>query len=310
MKAHTTFPEVATRLRFRPVTESDFGEIFSRMQLTDSRTCDYTLGGIALWTDLFNYRIASSADALFISGGREDNLAIRAFALPLGGSDFSESMARMREYAAEADLWFSAVPEDRLHLFASVAGAEVSELGAEWSDYLYDIRPLANLSGNAMKKKRNHVNAFRRAYPQAGLRPLAETDIDGCMELLRQCGHDGSLTGRAEYAAVGRMLSHFDAYRPYFSAAVLADPQSGIMGFTVAETKGDTLHVHVERADRSAGGSNETLTSGFAAMMLAANPRLAYVNRQDDAGDPGLRTSKLSWHPLRLLPKFNVRVPA
>jgi len=40
--------------------------------------------------------------------------------------------------------------------------------------------------------------------------------------------------------------------------------------------------------------------------MLETYSRLVYVNRQDDAGDPGLRAAKESWRPVMMLPKFNV----
>lgn len=302
----TRTTQLLTQLQFHEITPAYFGEIARHMELTDSRTCDYTLGGIVLWTRHFSYRMAEANDTLFITGGREDNLAIQSFALPLGGVDFAASLKMLEDFTGH-DLWFSAIPEDRLHLFATEPTATVSELGKEWSDYLYDIHSIASLQGGAMKKKRNHVNRFLSDYPQATLAPLTAANIGGCLELLRFCGHDDTPTGISEYDAVESMLRNWGDYAPYFSGGVLT-LGSHIAGFTVGETKGDTLHLHVERADHTLQGANEALASMFAADMSEKYPRLAYVNRQDDAGDPGLRASKESWHPLRLLPKFNVHL--
>lgn len=280
------------------------------MALTDSRTCDYTLGGIVLWTSYFGYQMTLRDDTLYIRGGREDNLAVPAFALPLGSTDFPSALRTLREFSAPADLWFSAIPEDRLHLFADVdARVEISELGSQWSDYLYDIRSFADLSGGAMKKKRNHVNRFHQDFPDAQLSELTAADCADCMALLRALGHDGTPTGRAEYVAVSDMLDAWADYAPWFRGAVLR-VGGRVAGFTVGEVKGDTLHVHIEKADHTLPGANEALASLFAARESRANPALQFLNRQDDAGDPGLRASKESWHPLRLLPKFNLRIPA
>lgn len=294
------------QLQFRDITAADFADITRYMNLTDSRTCDYTLGGIVLWSDHFNYKMAMADDTLFISGGREDNLSVTAYALPLGSSDFHASVARLRS-AADRPVWFSAIPEDRLHLFASEPSVSVAELGREWSDYLYDIHALAGLSGGAMKKKRNHVNRFLADHPDAELRGLDAASLERCRALVEACGHDGTPTGRSEFDAVMTMLDRWADYAPFFRAAVLTAGNE-LMGFTVGEIKGDTLHVHVERANHLVAGANEALTSMFAAEMCRLQPRLLYVNRQDDAGDAGMRASKESWRPLRLLPKFNVRV--
>lgn len=291
-------------LHFRPITPADYSRLAHYLELTDSRTCDYTLGGIVLWADYFDYQIAEADDTLYIRGRREDNLLIPAYSLPLGGNNFDNALRHLAANA-KSPVWFSAIPEDRLHLFADF-GTTVQPLGAEWSDYLYDINAFATLSGNAMKKKRNHVNRFRADNPDARLEEMTAENARLCLRLLAELGNDGSPTGRAEQLAVGRMLIHWADFAPYFRGAVLKSATGEVLAFTVGEIKHDTLHVHVEKINHSVPGAGETIAHLFAARMKELYPRLAYSNRQDDAGDPGLRAAKESWRPLRLLPKFNL----
>lgn len=295
-----------TSLLFREITPADFGRLAHYMELTDSRTCDYTLGGVVLWAELFGYRMAETGDTLFICGGREDNLNIPAFSLPLGSGSLGEAVHTLR-LCEGSPIWFSAIPEDRLHLFADCKG-RIEPLGPEWSDYLYDIALFDTLEGNALKKKRNHVNRFTHDHPRAQLLDMTPQLAMQCLSLLTAQGHDGSPTGRAEHLAVAKMLLRWHLFAPYFRGAVLTDPEGRIYGFTVGEIKGDTLHVHVEKMDHSVNGSGETLAHLFAKRCRALYPRLMFANRQDDAGDPGLRAAKESWHPLRLLPKYNVLI--
>ena len=78
------------------------------------------------------------------------------------------------------------------------------------------------------------------------------------------------------------------------------------VAFTVGDIKGDTLFIHLEKADRGVAGAYEAINKYFAATILAANPHLRYVNREDDAGDAGLRKAKESYHPVAKLKKFDI----
>ena len=45
----------------------------------------------------------------------------------------------------------------------------------------------------------------------------------------------------------------------------------------------------------------------MARMVMAKHPDVRYVNREDDMGNPALRTSKLSYKPEEILIKYIVR---
>lgn len=76
--------------------------------------------------------------------------------------------------------------------------------------------------------------------------------------------------------------------------------------FTIGDVKGDTLFIHIEKALREYNGSYEIINQQFAKAMCDKYPEIKYVNREDDAGDIGLRMAKESYHPLEILRKYNV----
>ena len=70
-----------------------------------------------------------------------------------------------------------------------------------------------------------------------------------------------------------------------------------LVAMSLAEKCGDTLIIHVEKALYSHQGAYPTLVQAFAAHF---GGDCTYINREDDAGDQGLRTSKLQYLPEHL----------
>ncbi|HPU63195.1 MAG TPA: phosphatidylglycerol lysyltransferase domain-containing protein, partial [Mobilitalea sp.] len=80
-----------------------------------------------------------------------------------------------------------------------------------------------------------------------------------------------------------------------------------IVAMSVGEIINDTLYCHIEKADRNYHGSYQMIVREFAKNTIT--DQVKYINREDDAGDEGLRKSKLSYHPYKLLNKYCVLVP-
>ena len=60
----------------------------------------------------------------------------------------------------------------------------------------------------------------------------------------------------------------------------------------------DTIDVCVEKADTSVDGAYSVINQQFAVHLPNS---IIYINREEDMGLPGLRKSKLSYHPEILL---------
>lgn len=303
-------PVVADPLHFRPVTIDAVDDIRRCLAIAPERTCDYTVGGIYMWVDYFGYSYCIVRDTLFIRGVAEDDLSRTAYSLPVGRMPLAESVELLRRHCRTVgdQLRFSAVPGDRIGQLADIVRCAVTPLDG-WSDYLYDAVSLATQAGNHLKKKRNHVNRFMADNPGAVLEPLDSAGIPQAKELLLRLAADDdgmSPLASAERTQVMAVLDNWDVYSRVFEGGVLRDSAGRMAAFTIGEVIGDTLFVHIEKIDHAVAGAGETVNKMFAARMTGAHPEVRYINREEDVGDPGLRAAKQSYHPLMLLPKFNV----
>lgn len=296
------------QLQFRHMSVADAARIEPMLRLSPSRTCDYTLGGMLMWADYFNYSYAIYRDTLFVSGVTENDITHTAFSLPVGALPLKDALGTLREYCAQKGITpiLSAVPEDRLIEIMETGPVRAEEL-VDWSDYLYDIQAMSTFAGKKLSKKRNHVHRFKADHPESIFRRITPDDIPDLIEFSNRLhpSLNKSITADYELMQTIEVLKHLDSY-PTFHGAMLTIPEKGVVAFTIGEVMGDTLYAHIEKIDHEINGAGETVSSNFCAMMLQNNPELKYVNREEDTGDPGLRKAKQDYHPCALLKKFNV----
>ena len=90
------------------------------------------------------------------------------------------------------------------------------------------------------------------------------------------------------------------------STVILTSNYFCIIAIHLGETIGDTLFVHIEKARRDYFGAYQMIVQQFANAHTGG--AVMYINREDDSGDLGLRTSKLSYQPMELLDKATVKI--
>lgn len=301
--------ELARRLNFRPIQHSDMATIWPLLKYAPGRTTDFSYAGLLMWVDYFNYEFAILNDTLFIKCKVENDLSTPAFSIPVGNMPIDFSVAILKEYCKSHDmqLEFSAVPECVIDDIKALNPTSIEPLD-DWSDYLYSAESLATLSGKKYSKKRNHVNQFLTAYPDWELLPLEGIYIEQALSFMDLIDAEGDDTpmAQAERDLNRRVLRMLEEGDEIMEGAVLTDGHGKLLGFTIGDVKDDTLFVHIEKAQHATPGGFEMLNKSFAAMMKERHPEIQYINREDDAGDPGLRYAKESYRPIELLKKYNV----
>ncbi len=293
---------------FKKITPENMKEVWDILKNEPGRTTDFSYGGVLMWVDFFHYEYTIYKNTLFIKGVVENDMEKPAFSLPIGELPLNESVRLLKEYCEvqNIQLEFSAIPEYALEDFKKLEPVMIEEL-TDWGDYLYNAEPLATVAGKKMSKKRNHVHQFENKYPDATWEWMTPENAHLAMEFMDIFDMEGDST---EMAAAERQLSR-DLIKRCAEGdenlqGMILFAEGKVCAYTIGDIKGDTLFVHVEKATRNAVGSYEMINYLFAREIKSKYPEIQFINREDDAGDIGLRMAKESYHPVEILKKYNI----
>lgn len=178
-------------------------------------------------------------------------------------------------------------------------------------DYVYDAASLISLSGRKYHSKKNHLNSFRKAYPEAQYRPICE-DIVTRIKLnlnawnkLRASEHPDDPFIALERQAILEVLNNFSDFQLKGGALLLGNR---VIAFTFGEQLNrDTAVIHVEKADPEIRGAYPAINQGF---IEHAWSDMKYINREEDMGIEGLRKAKESYKPVKMIEKYNAALKA
>ena len=274
-------------------------------QIQQRRLCDCTIGSTMMWRDYFDNCFAIEEDTLVFRSRYLDGKY--AFTFPIGPNT-DRMLDRVEEYCREnqIDLEFCTVtPFDLETLKERWPDAAVDE-NRDWFDYLYESQNIVTFAGKKYAAQRNHINRFERDNSDWTFERMGTEHVDEVRaffrELVDQRSKEGD-TAREEEDKVFEVLDHFEEYG--FLSGILR-VQGKIVGLSMGEIVRDTLFVHIEKANTELSGVYQKLVQCYAREFVTEDVK--FINREEDVGDPGLRKSKLSYRPLKLLEKYTVRV--
>jgi len=287
------------------LTEQDLPKLQPFLRDNPSRLCDLTVGGIFIWRDYYKTEYAIHEGILYFKVNYPGFGTL--FTLPQGG-DRREEYRQIREYCArrEMPLTFYPIPKEELEGLQNYFPCTTAMTDRNAFDYLYRAEDLKFFRGKKLSGQRNHVNRFLKTYSDWSFDELTQGDTreaEAFLDRYAAANDKDSGTFREDLRKTREVLENFSDYGMVGGALRVAGQ---VVGFSIAERVGDTLFIHIEKADRDYEGCYQMLVSQFAQHFAVEG--VEYINREDDTGDPGLRTSKLSYHPVALLEKYAVVV--
>jgi uncharacterized protein len=172
------------------------------------------------------------------------------------------------------------------------------------SNYLYKARDLARLSGRKYSKKRNLLSQARNQY-EWNTTPLTPKLAGKCLQVLDSIAEEeqpGSEAMEVEHAALQGTLRNFEELK---QQGLLISVDDRPIAFSIFEPiSPDTVAIHFERALRSYKGLYQVVNWEAAKVIEAQG--FGFINREEDLGDPGLRDAKMSYHPVKIIPSFEL----
>lgn len=169
-------------------------------------------------------------------------------------------------------------------------------------DYVYSVEELTRLSGKKFHAKKNHVNKFKKLYPDFKYERMTPENAEECLTLFDSWRDNKDFepeTFSEEREAIVELLSNWE-FLDITGGCIRVEGK--MVAFSLGEPlKGDTVVIHLEHADTAYDGAFAIMNQQF---LEHEWQDYKYVNREEDMGIPGMRKAKESYRPVFMVKKY------
>lgn len=288
---------------FKRTEYEDKELISSYFEKAPSRSCERTFANVYLWSRQYPTKWALIEDALVFKTEDEEELS---FAYPAGEPEaVKRALAVMEQYSRERGYDFSmynVTPEQFVQLEEWFPGEFQIEYDRDEADYVYEREKLATLSGKKLHAKRNHINKFKNTNENWSYETLTEENLEDCFQMaLKWCSKNGCFDDQGKNSEFCVTQNSLRLFKELELTGGILRVDGEIVAFTIGEPLcDDTFVVHVEKAYADVDGAYAMINQQFVEYECGD---YQYINREDDAGEEGLRKAKLSYRPAFLVEK-------
>lgn len=291
-------------LEFKKISDfSDIPKIEKYIKTYNGEFSTLNLPGFMIWRKLYPRDYCIYNDTLILKEYNPDDKIKSHFFMPMG-SDVAGAIKEMENYCTNthAPLIFANLSEEEAHELAKRYFDTEVFYDRSWSDYVYLAENMREFAGKKFSGQRNHINKFKKLYGEYIYNEITSENKSKVIEFLKRFGSKRNFSSdieKEEFIRVIELMENLDLF-DYVGGYVEAD--GNIFAMALGEVRDDTMYVTVEKADRDYEGAYQVMVQEFA--RNNTDKSIIYINREDDMGLDGLRTSKLQYKPIELKHKY------
>ncbi|MBR2614696.1 MAG: GNAT family N-acetyltransferase [Clostridia bacterium] len=262
--------------------------------------CDLSVGVRYMWKDEYLTSFAIFDDTLILKNGQKEFKDY--FFYPIG-KNIDGALKEIEDFAKTKGFLGFCVVDDSLanELAKKYPDAKITT-DRRWSDYIYNLEDLAFFKGKRFNGQRNHINKFKKLYNYT-TELITKENIDECKLFLTD--YIETLVDDIKKEEVKKTITYLNDIFLLEQVGMVLKVEGKIVGLTIGEVSRNILFVHAEKALTSYQGAYPTLVSEFAKLFVG---KAEFINREEDCGDIGLRTSKMQYKPIEIKDKYFVYI--
>ena len=264
---------------------------------------EFTFTNLFIWRRAYQTKISRFQNFLCLLSEKEES---SFFFPPIGEGDVIECYQALLKYLSRevTPPKIARAPEAVVDQIDWKAAGMKAELDRSQCDYVYLVQDLIELKGRKYHRKRNHIKQFQEKYSYQYI-PLTPEWVPQCLQLeaewcdLRHCEVSPGLFN--ESLAVKEAFTHFEELGVKGGAILI---NGKVEAFTLGDPLNpETVVIHIEKANPAYEGLYPTINQAFLEHHWSG---YAYVNREQDLGEEGLRKAKESYFPHHMVNKYSI----
>ncbi len=286
------------KFKMKEICIEDKVKISAYLDSYQIQASELSFTNLYVWRKKYNFHYVILNDFLWIINVKDD---VYYLSQPIGDYDNKEelfiSINMMKNFLEHRPFIMKKVEERFLEiLMKSDLSCLIKEVRNDF-DYIYDFEGLKNLSGKTYRKKKNHINQFLKKYDWH----YTDISADRFSDVKVICDQ-WFVDVNDEKKAIDDLLLNYETLDVSGGILYIEDrPVAFIVG---EELNKETLVIHFEKGNNNYHGVYPMVFHEY----INSIDNYRYINREQDLGIAGLRKSKLSYHPVKFIKKYNITI--
>lgn len=268
---------------------------------------DLTCPNFYMWRDIYPREYYIFDETLILREYSVSDENFFRFYLPVG-KNIPKATELVENYCLERHaplIWSNLTLEEAEALATHYHDTKI-EYNRNQSDYVYSAEDMRTFKGKKFAGQRNHINKFKNLYGEYKYNSITPENLDEVKAFLVEFGKNREFASDDEFTEYKLNLELLDNIFTLGSIGGFVTCNGNIISVSLGEKRGNTLYVCTEKADRNYHGAYQITVQEFA--KSNTDDTVCFINREDDMGSEGLRTSKLQYQPIDIKHKYFLTV--